>query len=66
VEEGALTLDYEGKPSTDYKPGDSVVVEPGEVHEGINSHYRLSELAGTGETSDVLVLESLSGELLGE
>jgi|ERR1019366_7193319 quercetin dioxygenase-like cupin family protein len=36
VEEGTLTLDYEGKPSTDYKPGDSVVVEPGKVHEGIN------------------------------
>ena len=36
VEEGTLTLDYEGKPSTDYKPGDSVFVEPGKVHEGIN------------------------------
>ncbi len=36
VEEGTLTLDYEGKPSTDYKPGDSVVVESGKIHEGIN------------------------------
>ena len=36
VEEGTLTLDYEGKPTTDYKPGDSVFVEPGKVHEGIN------------------------------
>jgi quercetin dioxygenase-like cupin family protein len=35
VEEGTLTLEYEGK-STDYKPGDSAVVEPGKVHEGIN------------------------------
>src|ERR1700722_8260328 len=36
VEEGTLTLDYEGKPTADYKPGDSVFVEPGKVHEGIN------------------------------
>jgi len=36
VEEGTLTLDYEGKPTVDYKPGDSVFVEPGKVHEGIN------------------------------
>jgi len=35
VEEGTLTLEYEGK-STDYKPGDSAVVEPGKIHEGIN------------------------------
>ena len=37
VEEGTLSLDYEGKPSTDYKPGDSVVVEAGKLHEGINN-----------------------------
>lgn len=36
VEEGTLTLDYEGKPSTDYKPRGSVVVESGKVHEAIN------------------------------
>ena len=36
VEQGTLSLDYEGKPSTDYKPGDSVVVEGGKIHEGIN------------------------------
>jgi quercetin dioxygenase-like cupin family protein len=36
VEEGTLSLDYEGKPTTDYKPGDSVFVEPGKIHEGIN------------------------------
>ena len=36
VEEGTLSLDYEGKPTTDYKPGDSVVVEAGKIHEGIN------------------------------
>ena len=36
VEEGTLSLDYEGKPSADYKPGDSVVVEAGKIHEGIN------------------------------
>ena len=36
VVEGTLSLDYEGKPTTDYKPGDSVVVEAGKIHEGIN------------------------------
>ena len=36
VEQGTLSLDYEGKPSTDYQPGDSVVVEAGKIHEGIN------------------------------
>jgi quercetin dioxygenase-like cupin family protein len=36
VVEGTLTLDYEGKPTVDYKPGDSAFVEPGKIHEGIN------------------------------
>jgi|SRR5579871_1763502 len=36
VEEGTLSLDSEGQPTTDYKAGDSVVVEAGKVHEGIN------------------------------
>ena len=36
VEQGTLSLDYEGKPTTDYKPGDSVVVEADKIHEGIN------------------------------
>ena len=37
VLEGALTLDYEGKATTTYNPGDSIYVEPGKVHEGINN-----------------------------
>jgi quercetin dioxygenase-like cupin family protein len=36
VEEGALTLDYEGKPTVTYKVGESFYVEPGKIHEGIN------------------------------
>jgi len=36
VEEGTLTLDYEGKPTMSYKPGDSFFVEAGKVHEGMN------------------------------
>jgi|SRR6266850_7813171 len=36
VEDGALTLDYEGKPTVTYKAGESFVVEAGKVHEGIN------------------------------
>ena len=36
VQEGALTLDYDGKPTVTYKPGESFYVEPGKIHEGIN------------------------------
>jgi len=36
VEEGTLTLDYEGKPTNSYKPGDTFCVEAGKIHEGIN------------------------------
>ncbi len=37
VQEGALTLDYEGKPTKTYKQGETFFVEPGKVHEGINN-----------------------------
>jgi quercetin dioxygenase-like cupin family protein len=36
VESGELTLDYEGKPTVTYKPGESFFVDPGKIHEGIN------------------------------
>jgi quercetin dioxygenase-like cupin family protein len=36
VLEGALTLDHDGRPSTTYKAGDTLHVEAGKVHEGIN------------------------------
>jgi quercetin dioxygenase-like cupin family protein len=37
VRSGTLTLDYEGKPTATYGPGDSFAVEPGKIHEGINN-----------------------------
>lgn len=37
IEQGTLTLEYEGRPTTVYKPGDSFILEPGKVHEGINT-----------------------------
>ncbi len=37
VEEGAVTLFYEGKPMTTYKAGETFFVEAGKVHEGINN-----------------------------
>src|SRR5215471_7943977 len=37
VTEGALTLDYEGKPTTTYKAGDAFFIESGKIHEGINN-----------------------------
>jgi len=36
VLEGALTLDYEGKPTMTYKAGESFFVDAKSVHEGIN------------------------------
>src|SRR5438128_8437752 len=36
VQEGTLTLDYEGKPTATYKAGQAFSVEPGKIHEGIN------------------------------
>jgi len=36
VLEGAITLDYEGKPTATYKAGQSFFVDAGKVHEGIN------------------------------
>src|SRR5580765_7848851 len=37
VTDGALTLDYEGKPTVTYKAGDSFFVDSGKIHEGINN-----------------------------
>ena len=36
VQEGALTLDHDGRPTVTYKAGESLWVEAGKVHEGIN------------------------------
>lgn len=36
VVEGTLTLEYEGKPTSPYKAGETFVVEAGKVHQGIN------------------------------
>ena len=36
VQEGAITLEYEGKPTKTYKAGETFSVEPGKIHEGIN------------------------------
>jgi len=35
--EGELTLERDGEPTIIMKPGDSVLVEPNRVHEGINT-----------------------------
>jgi quercetin dioxygenase-like cupin family protein len=37
IQEGVLTLDYEGRPTTTYKAGDAVFVEAGKIHEDINN-----------------------------
>ena len=36
VEQGDLTLDYEGQPTKTYKTGEAFFVDAGKIHEGIN------------------------------
>ena len=47
VQEGTLTLDYEGKPTRNYKAGDTFYVEPGKIHEGINNGSTLVKILAT-------------------
>ena len=37
IQEGAITLEYEGKPTKTYKAGEAFSVDPGKIHEGINN-----------------------------
>ena len=37
VLEGELTLEQEGLPTRTYRAGDSVMIKPGQIHEGINT-----------------------------
>ncbi len=36
IQEGALTVEYEGRPAVTYKAGDTFYLAPGTVHEGMN------------------------------
>jgi quercetin dioxygenase-like cupin family protein len=47
VKEGALTLDYEGKPTVTYQVGETFSVEPGKVHEGMNKGNVTTRLIAT-------------------
>jgi quercetin dioxygenase-like cupin family protein len=47
VQEGALTLDYEGKPTATYKAGETFSVEAGKVHEGLNKGSVTTKLIAT-------------------
>jgi quercetin dioxygenase-like cupin family protein len=47
VKEGALTLDYEGKPTVTYNVGETFSVEPGKVHEGMNKGSVTTRLVAT-------------------
>ena len=50
VQEGSLTLDYEGKPTATYNAGQTFSVEPGKIHEG-RSEEHTSELQSHSEIS---------------
>lgn len=47
VKEGALTLDYEGKPTVTYNVGQTFTVDPGKIHEGMNKGTVTTRLVGT-------------------
>lgn len=47
VAQGALTLDYEGKPTTTYNVGETFTVDPGKVHEGMNKGAVPAKLIAT-------------------
>ncbi len=47
VLEGAITLDYEGKPTVTYKVGETFFVESGKIHEGINRGTMAVKLLAT-------------------
>jgi quercetin dioxygenase-like cupin family protein len=47
VKEGALTLDYEGKPTVTYKVGETFTVDPGNIHEGMNKGTVTTRLVAT-------------------
>jgi quercetin dioxygenase-like cupin family protein len=36
VQEGSISVDHEGRANTSYKAGDSIYIEAGKIHEGIN------------------------------
>ena len=44
---GALTLDYEGKPTKTYNVGETFSVEPGKIHEGHNKGTVPTKLIAT-------------------
>lgn len=47
VQEGVVTLDYEGKPTATYKAGDTFYIEPGKIHEGQNKGTATVKVLGT-------------------
>lgn len=47
IREGAITLDYEGKPTVTYKAGETFSVDPGHVHEGMNKGSVTTRLIAT-------------------
>ena len=47
IQEGALTVEYEGRPAVTYKAGDTFYLAPGTVHEGINKGSTAMKALGT-------------------
>jgi len=60
VEQGTVTLDYEGKPTAAYKAGESFFVDAGKVHEGINSGTAPAKILATlvVKTGDTLTTQT--------
>jgi len=60
VEQGTVTLDYEGKPTAAYKAGESFFVDAGKVHEGINNGTAPAKILATlvVKTGDTLTTQT--------
>ena len=58
VEQGTVTLDYEGK-TTDYKAGESFFVDAGKLHEGMNKGGVTAKILATlvVKTGDALTTQ---------
>src|SRR5262245_28539515 len=56
IQEGIITFDHEGKPTMTYKAADSFYIEPGKIHDGINT--------GTSPVQSVATFAVEKGNLL--
>lgn len=47
VAQGTVTLEHEGRPATEYKTGETFLLEPDKIHEGINKGTTPAKVVAT-------------------